>query len=135
MLRRHSFAQDRVRIAYVGPSLSNLPLLAAKETGIFARHKLDVEILLLTSQLSAVALGAGELQYVAGVGPGRSSGTLAGSPSRAVWVVSNRILRLGHRATGSEKSLQDLRGKQIGVSGLGGTTHTALMMAIEKIGG
>ena len=53
-----SFAQDRVRIAYVGPSLSNLPLLAAKETGIFARHKLDVEILLLTSQLSAVALGA-----------------------------------------------------------------------------
>ena len=97
-----SFAQDRVRIAYVGPSLSNLPLLAAKETGIFARHKLDVEILLLTSQLSAVALGAGELEYVAGVGPGSVGGTLAGIPSRAVWVVSNRISTLGRRATGSE---------------------------------
>jgi NitT/TauT family transport system substrate-binding protein len=129
-----SFAQDRVRIAYVGPSLSNLPLLAAKETGIFARHKLDVEILLLTSQLSAVALGAGELEYVAGVGPGSVGGTLAGIPSRAVWVVSNRILH-SLVAQPGVKSLQDLRGKKIGVTGLGGTTHTSLMMAIEKFGG
>ena len=129
-----SFAQDRVRIAYVGPSLSNLPLLAAKETGIFARHKLDVEILLLTSQLSAVALGAGELEYVAGVGPGSVGGTLAGSPSRAVWVVSNRILH-SVVAQPELKSLQHLRGKKIGVTGLGGTTHTSLMMAIEKFGG
>jgi NitT/TauT family transport system substrate-binding protein len=129
-----SFAQDRVRIAYVGPSLSNLPLLAAKETGIFARHKLDVEILLLTSQLSAVALAAGELEYVAGVGPGSVGGTLAGIPSRAVWVVSNRILH-SLVAQPEVKSLQDLRGKKIGVTGLGGTTHTSLMMAIEKFGG
>jgi ABC-type nitrate/sulfonate/bicarbonate transport system substrate-binding protein len=129
-----SFAQDRVRIAYVGPSLSNLPLLAAKETGIFARHKLDAEILLLTSQLSAVALGAGELEYVAGVGPGSVGGTLAGIPSRAVWVVSNRILH-SVVAQPEVKSLQDLRGKKIGVTGLGGTTHTSLMMAIEKFGG
>ena len=129
-----SFAQDRVRIAYVGPSLSNLPLLAAKETGIFARHKLDVEILLLTSQLSAVALGAGELEYVAGVGPGSVGATLAGIPSRAVWVVSNRILH-SVVAQPEVKSLQDLRGKKIGVTGLGGTTHTSLMMAIEKFGG
>ena len=129
-----SFAQDRVRIAYVGPSLSNLPLLAAKETGIFARHKLDVEIVLLTSQLSAVALGAGELEYVAGVGPGSVGGTLAGIPSRAVWVVSNRILH-SVVAQPEVKSLQDLRGKKIGVTGLGGTTHTSLMMAIEKFGG
>ena len=129
-----SFAQDRVRIAYVGPSLSNLPLLAAKETGIFARHKLDVEILRLTSQISAVALGAGELEYVAGVGPGSVGGTLAGIPSRAIWVVSNRILH-SVVAQPEVKSLQDLRGKKIGVTGLGGTTHTSLMMAIEKFGG
>jgi ABC-type nitrate/sulfonate/bicarbonate transport system substrate-binding protein len=127
-------AQDKVRISYVGPSLSNLPLLAAKELGIFSRNKLDVEILLLTSQLSAVALGAGELEYVAGVGPGSVGGTLAGVPSRAVWVVSNRILH-SVVAQPELKSLQDLRGKKIGVTGLGGTTHTSLMMAIERFGG
>jgi NitT/TauT family transport system substrate-binding protein len=127
------FAQDKVRISYVGPSLSNLPLLAAKELGIFSRHGLEVEILLLTSQLSAVALGAGELEYVAGVGPGSVSGTLAGIPSRAVWVVSNRILH-SVVAQPELKTLHDLRGKKIGVTGLGGTTHTSLMMAIEKSG-
>jgi ABC-type nitrate/sulfonate/bicarbonate transport system substrate-binding protein len=127
-------AQDKIRIAYVGPSLSNLPLLAARELGIFSRNKLDVEILLLTSQLSAVALGAGELEYVAGVGPGSVSGTLAGIPSRAVWVVSNRILH-SVVAQPELKTLADLRGKKIGVTGLGGTTHTALTMAIEKFGG
>ena len=115
-------------------SLSNLPLLAAKETGIFARHKLDGEILLLTSQLSAVALDAGELAYVAGVGPGSVGGTLAGIPSRAVWVVANRILH-SVVAQPELKSLHDLRGKKIGVTGLGGTTHTSFMMAIEKFGG
>ena len=127
-------AQDKVRIAYVGPSLSNLPLLAAKELGGFARQGLEVEILLLTSQLSAVALGAGELEYVAGVGPGSVSGTLAGIPSRAVWIVSNRILH-SIVAQPEVKTLEQLRGKKIGVTGLGGTTHTSLMIAIEKSGG
>ena len=128
-----SVAQEKIRIAYVGPSLSNLPLLAAKQMGAFARQSLDVEILLLTSQLSAVALGAGELEYVAGVGPGSVSGTLAGIPSRAVWVVSHRILH-SVVAQPELKSLHDLRGKKIGVTGLGGTTHTSLMIAIEKSG-
>ena len=127
-------AQDKVRIAYVGPSLSNLPLLAAKELGGFARQGLEVEILLLTSQLSAVALGAGELEYVAGVGPGSVSGTLAGIPSRAVWIVSNRILH-SIVAQPEVKTLEQPRGKKIGVTGLGGTTHTSLMIAIEKSGG
>jgi len=126
-------AQDKIRLAYVGPSLSNLPLLAAKELGTFARQGLDAEILLLTSQLSAVALGAGEIEYVAGVGPGSVSGTLAGIPSRAVWVVSNRILH-SVVAQPELRSLRDLRGKKIGVTGLGGTTHTSLMIAIEKSG-
>ena len=126
--------QDKVRIAYVGPSLSNLPLLAAKELGGFARQGLEVEILLLTSQLSAVALGAGELEYVAGVGPGSVSGTLAGIPSRAVWIVSNRILH-SIVAQPEVKTLEQPRGKKIGVTGLGGTTHTSLMIAIEKSGG
>ena len=129
-----SVAQEKIRIAYVGPSLSNLPLLAAKQMGTFARQGLDAEILLLTSQLSAVALGAGELEYVAGVGPGSVTGTLAGIPSRAVWVVSNRILH-SVVAQPELKSLHDLRGKKIGVTGLGGTTHTSLMIAIEKAGG
>jgi ABC-type nitrate/sulfonate/bicarbonate transport system substrate-binding protein len=127
------FAQDKVRIGYIGLSLSSLPLLAARELGFFSRNGIQAEVVLLTSQLSAVALNAGELQYVAGVGPGSVSATLAGSPSRAVWIVANRMI-YDVIAQPELKTLQDLRGKRIGVSGLGATTHTAFTMAVEKTG-
>jgi ABC-type nitrate/sulfonate/bicarbonate transport system substrate-binding protein len=128
-----SFAQEKVRIGYIGLSLSSLPLLAARELGFFSRNGVQAEVVLLTSQLSAVALNAGELQYVAGVGPGSVSATLAGSPSCAVWIVANRMI-YDVIAQPELKTLQDLRGKRIGVSGLGATTHTAFTMAVEKTG-
>lgn len=126
-------AQEKIRIGYIGLSLSSMPLLAARELGIFAKNGVQAEVLLLTSQLSAVALNAGELDYVAGVGPGSLSATMAGSPSRAVWIVANRLI-YNVIAQPEFKTLQELRGKRIGVSGLGATTHTAFTMAVERVG-
>jgi len=59
---------------------------------------------------------------------------MAGSPSRAVWIVANRLI-YNVIAQPEYKTLQDLRGKRIGVSGLGATTHTAFTMAVEKVSG
>lgn len=126
-------AQDKVRIGYIGLSLSSMPLLAARELGIFAKNGVQAELLMLTFQLSSVALNAGDLEYVAGVGPGSVSATLGGSPSRAVWIVANRLI-YNVIAQPNVKTLQELRGKRIGVSGLGATTHTAFTMAVEKAG-
>ncbi|MGH7810723.1 MAG: hypothetical protein ACREP5_10645, partial [Candidatus Binatia bacterium] len=63
-----SFAQEKIRIGYIGLSLSSLPLLAARELGFFSKNGLQVENLLLTFQLSSIAMSSGELDYVAGVG-------------------------------------------------------------------
>lgn len=126
-------AQERIRIGYIGLSLSSMPLLAARELGTFSKNGVQAEILLLTFQLSSVALSGGELDYVAGVGPGTVSATLGGSPSRAVWTVANRLI-YNVMAQPELKTLHDLRGKRIGVSGLGATTHTTFTMAVEKVG-
>lgn len=126
-------AQEKIRIGYIGLSLSSMPLLAARDLGLFAKNGVQAEVLLLTSQLSAVALNVGELDYVAGVGPGSVSATMAGSPSRAVWIVASRLI-YNVIAQPEIKALHDLRGKRIGVSGLGATTHTAFTMALEKTG-
>lgn len=126
-------AQEKIRIGYIGLSLSSMPILAARDLGTFAKNGIQAELLLLTFQISSVALNAGELEYVAGVGPGSVSATLGGSPSRAVWIVANRLI-YNVIAQPELKSLQDLRGKRIGVSGLGATTHTAFTMAVEKAG-
>lgn len=128
-----SFAQEKIRVGYIGLSLSSLPLLAARELGIFAKNGLQAEVLLLNFQLSAIAMSAGELDYVAGVGPGTVSATLGGNPLRAVWIVANRLI-YNVMAQPELKTLQELRGKRVGVAGLGATTHTAFTMAVEKAG-
>lgn len=126
-------AQERVRVGYIGLSLSSMPLLAAREFGTFSKNGLQAELVMLTFQLSSIAMSSGELDYVAGVGPGTVSATLGGSPSRAVWIVANRLI-YNVIAQPELKSLQDLRGKRVAVSGLGATTHTAFTMAVEKAG-
>ena len=128
-----ALAQEKIRVGYIGLSLSSLPLLAARELGTFSKNGIQAEVVLLTFQLSAVALSAGDLEYIAGVGPGTVSATMGGSPSRAVWIVANRLI-YSVVAQPEFKMLQDLRGKRIGVSGLGATTHTAFTMAVEKAG-
>src|SRR5882762_10268803 len=126
------FAQDKVRIGHIGLSLSSLPLVAARERGFFSRNGVQAEVVLLTSQLSAVALNSGSCSMSPAWGR-FGERTLAGSPSRAVWIVANRMI-YDVIAQPELKTLQDLRGKRIGVSGLGATTHTAFTMAIEKTG-
>jgi NitT/TauT family transport system substrate-binding protein len=126
-------AQERIRIGYIGLSLSSMPLLAAREFGTFSKNGLQTELVMLTFQLSSIAMSSGELDYVAGVGPGTVSATLGGSPSRAVWIVANRLI-YNVIAQPEVKTLQDLRGKRVAVSGLGATTHTAFTTAVEKAG-
>ena len=126
-------AQEKIRIGYIGLSLSSMPILAARDLGMFAKNGIQPELLLMTFQLSSVALNAGELEYVAGVGPGSVSATLGGSPSRAVWIVANRLI-YNVVAQPELKTLHELRGKRIGVAGLGATTHTAFTMAVERAG-
>jgi ABC-type nitrate/sulfonate/bicarbonate transport system substrate-binding protein len=61
------------------------------------------------------------------------SATLSGVDSRALWSSTNRIT-YWLMAKPEYKSLQDLKGKKIGVSGLGGTAHVAMAVALEKRG-
>lgn len=89
---------------------------------------------MMNPAISNPAIAAGEIDYVAGVGPGSVAATLAGLPLRAVWFSSNRI---SYFVTTSPqyKSVQDLKGKKIGITGgLGGTNHVALVIALEKLG-
>src|ERR1041385_3974208 len=58
--------------------------------------------------------------------------TLSGLPSRAIWFSSDRITYWLQSAP-PYKTLQDLKGKKIALSGgVGGTNHVALMIALEK---
>ena len=129
-------AQERrtkARISNAGFTITALPLLAAKEWGIFTANGLDMEVILMASSIVPAALVQGDIDYQAGVGPASVNATLTGVPSRAVWFSSDRI-SYWLMSRPQFKTLESLKGKKVAVSGLGGTIHVALSMALEKMG-
>ncbi|MSP38207.1 MAG: hypothetical protein EXR70_06925 [Deltaproteobacteria bacterium] len=128
-------AQERrkIRISNAPLSYSALPLVAAREWKLFQEQGLDVEVILMRSSAAVAALASGDLDYQSGIGPASISATLSGLDSRALWSSTNRIT-YWLMAKPEFKSVNDLRRKKIGVSGLGGTSHVALALALEKRG-
>ncbi len=123
----------KTRISNAGFTITALPLLAAKEWGTFAANGLDVEIILMQSSIVPAALNQGDIDYQAGVGPASVNGTLSGFRTRAIWFSSDRI-SYWLMAKPQFKTVESLKGKKIAVSGLGGTIHVAMNMALEKVG-
>ena len=131
----NSLAQERrkIRISNATLSYSALPLIAAREWKLFQEQGLDVEIILMRSAAAVAALVSGDLDYQSGIGPASVSATLSGVDSRALWSSTNRIT-YWLMAKPEYKTIQELKRKKIGVSGLGGTSHVALNLALEKRG-
>ena len=131
-----SFAQDkltRVRIAYPSGGICCLGLYGGIQWKLFEEQGLHVEIVQIRSQIGNMALMANEIQYFAGVGPASVSATLRGMPSRGVWFASDQLI-YSLMARPEIQSLRELRGKKIGITGLGGTSHVALQIALEAAG-
>ena len=135
VLSQHAASQDRrvkVRISNAGFTITALPLLAAKDWGVFNANGLDVELIVMSPTLAAAAIAQGDIDYVAGVGPASVAATLTGLPSRAIWFSSDRVSYWLQSAP-QYKTIQELKGKKIAISGgVGGTNHVALSIALEK---
>jgi ABC-type nitrate/sulfonate/bicarbonate transport system substrate-binding protein len=129
-------AQERrgkTRISNAAFTITALPLLAAKEWGVFNANGLDAEIILMASSVVPAALMQGDIDYQAGVGPASVNATLSGVPSRAIWFSSDKI-SYWLMARPQYKTLESLKSKKVAISGLGGTIHVAYLMALEKLG-
>ena len=125
--------KTKIRISYPSASICCLALFAAQQWKIFDENGLDVESIQMRSQAANAALASGDIHYVAGVGPNSVAATLRGLPSKAVWFASDQLI-YSILARPEFKSLKDLRGKRIGISGLGGTSEVALRIGLEAVG-
>jgi ABC-type nitrate/sulfonate/bicarbonate transport system substrate-binding protein len=131
-----TFAQEsrtKVRISYPNISICCLALFAAQQWKIFEQNGLDVESIQMRSQAANSALASSDIHYVAGVGPNSVAATLRGLPSKAVWFASESLIYTV-LARPEYKSLKELRGKRIGLTGLGGTSDVALRISLEAVG-
>ena len=133
---RPVFGQEgrtKIRISYPSTSIANLALFAAQQWNIFEQNGLEVESIQMRSQAANAALASGDVHYVAGVGPNSVAATLRGLPSKAVWFASERLV-YSIVARPEFKTLKDLRGKRIAVTGLGGTSEVVLRIGLEAAG-
>jgi sulfonate transport system substrate-binding protein len=126
-------ARSKIRISYPNISICCLALFAAQQWKIFEQNGLDVESIQMRSQAANSALASGDIHYVAGVGPNSVAATLRGLPSKAVWFASEKLIYTV-LSRPEFKSLKELRGKRIGLTGLGGTSDVALRIALEAVG-
>ena len=125
--------KTKIRISYPNMSICCLALFAAQQWKIFEQNGLDVESIQMRSQAANSALASGDIHYVAGVGPNSVAATLRGLASKAVWFASEQLIYTVV-ARPEFKSLKELRGKRIGITGLGGTSEVALRIALEAMG-
>jgi ABC-type nitrate/sulfonate/bicarbonate transport system substrate-binding protein len=123
----------KLRISNAGFTITALPLLAAKEWGLFSANGLDMELILMQSALVPAALTQGDIDYQAGVGPASVNATLSGFATRAIWFSSDRI-SYWLMAKPQYKTVESLKTKKIAITGLGGTVHVAFLLAMEKLG-
>ena len=126
--------RQKIRISNAGFTITALPLLAAKDWGVFGANGLDVELIVMSPTLAAAAVAQVDIDYVAGVGPASVAATLTGLASRAIWFSSDRI-SYWLQTVPQYKSLEELKGKKVAISGgVGGTNHVALSIALERSG-
>ena len=133
---RNGLSQERrakLRISNAGFTITALPLLAAKEWGLFTANNLDMEVILMQSSLVPAALTQGDIDFQAGVGPASVNATLTGFQTRAIWFSSDKI-SYWLMAKPQLKTLESLKAKKIAITGLGGTVHVAFLLAMEKLG-
>jgi NitT/TauT family transport system substrate-binding protein len=126
-------SKAKIRISYPSASTASLALFAAQQWKIFEQTGLEVESIQMRSQAANAASASGDIHYVAGVGPNSVAATLRGLPVKAVWFASDHIT-YSIIARPEFKSLKELRGKRIGVTGLGGTAEVALRIGLEAVG-
>jgi NitT/TauT family transport system substrate-binding protein len=126
-------AQTRTNLAGSVTSESMTALWVARERGLFKKHGLDMQFILMPrNPLAIAALLAGEID-AAIVGPGHVVN--AASSGADVIGIANFAQKLDFRFTARPeiKNKEDLRGKRIAISGPGSTSHLVSMLAFQGL--
>lgn len=132
---RLSFSQDTKRLRYgVSSATTQLPIWAAKDGGLFSKHGLDVEVILMRGgPLNTLAIVSGQMQL-------SSSGAESVVAARAegadlvLLACPIDIEPVYLIARPEIKSPVELKNKATGVTRLGSTTHFYLRLALKQVG-
>jgi NitT/TauT family transport system substrate-binding protein len=124
----------KIRAAITSISGSMSPAWAAHESGIFAKHGLQVEVVAMPSGLQGInTLAAREVDFVHIAGGTTAGAAIGGLDVKIVaTLVGTLVLNLVVRPEIDKP--EQLRGKTIGISRYGTSLHTGARIALRHFG-
>ena len=127
-------AMNRVNIGAASASSSMLSLWTAQEQGLFAKHGIDAQLILIRGGSTLVAsLLAGEIQMAFTSGVSVLGAAAQGVDVKMLSSISSRV-SWKLIANPQIKKTEDLRGKRFGVQSIVGSTWMYAMLALEQLG-
>jgi ABC-type nitrate/sulfonate/bicarbonate transport system substrate-binding protein len=126
---KETAAQERVRIGVSSRGFGSLPIFVADKKGFYAKYGLRPEMIIIRSSVAVPALLSGDLDYYNGFQPAVSA-ALKGIPVKLVMMGAEKVIFM-ILVKPEVKSMQDLRGKTIGVSSAGSTIHLSLLTILN----
>jgi NitT/TauT family transport system substrate-binding protein len=122
----------RIRVAIPSMTHAVLAFTTTRDKGYYPDEGLDVELILMSAPIASRALLGGDVE-VATVGGAGLPPVLSGAPLRFVFTTySKPMFWLFGRS--EIRSVKDLKGKRIGVSGIGSGPDSLLREALRRNG-
>src|SRR5918995_1324738 len=123
-----------LNIAYVAVSGTQAGLWVAKEAGLFRKHGLDTKLVYIAGGSRVIqSMLSGDIQIAAAAPSSAVDATLSGADLVTVAGMVN--VAAFYLVVGSEiKSIQDLRGRPVGITRYGASTDFTLRYLLRKSG-
>jgi NitT/TauT family transport system substrate-binding protein len=127
-------AQNKVRINWTAVTGAQSGMFMARQEGLFKKNGLDVELIHIPSSSRAIqTILAKEIAISFMDGSNTAQANLKGANLVLIAGATNRMV-FSLMAKPEIKSVSDLKGKKIGITRVGSSTHTSALYALGQAG-
>ena len=129
-----AWAQSKVRINWTAVTGAQSGVFTAYEEGIFKKNGLEIELIHIPSSSRGIqAILAGEIAFSYMDGNNAVQANLKGAGLALVVGATNHMV-FSLMAKPEIKKISGLRGKKIGITRVGSSTHTSALYALSQAG-
>ena len=126
--------QTPVRINWTAVTGAQSGMFMAKQEGLFKKNGLDVELIHIPSSSRGIqAILAGEIAFSFMDGSNAAQATLKGANIVLIAGATNRQV-FSLMAKPELKKITELKGKKVGITRVGSSTHTSALYALSSAG-
>ena len=134
LLVTQAWGQTSVRINWTAVTGAQSGIFMAKQEGLYKKNGLDVELIHIPSSSRGIqAILAGEIAFSSMDGVNAAQANLKGANLALVAGATNRQV-FSLMAKPEFKKITDLKGRKIGITRIGSSTHTSALYALGSAG-